>query len=69
MVYMFTDGYADQFGGGQGKKFKYKQMLELLKSVSTRTVREQHDILNSTLEKWKGDIEQLDDILVVGIKV
>jgi ligand-binding sensor domain-containing protein/serine phosphatase RsbU (regulator of sigma subunit) len=69
MLYLYTDGYADQFGGEKGKKFKYKQLNELLLSVSNKTLQEQKEILNSNIEKWKGDLEQVDDICLVGIKL
>jgi len=68
-IYTFTDGYADQFGGEKGKKFKYKQLQELLLSICNLPLNEQQTILSSTLDKWRGKIEQIDDILVVGVKV
>ncbi len=68
-VYVFTDGYADQFGGEQGKKFKYKQLMEKLVSISGFSMAEQKRVLEETLEKWKGSLEQVDDILVMGIRV
>jgi len=69
ILYLFTDGYADQFGGPKGKKFKYKQLHKLLLANANKQLEEQKDILESTLEKWKGQLEQVDDILVIGIKV
>jgi tetratricopeptide (TPR) repeat protein len=69
VIYLFTDGYADQFGGPKGKKFKYQQLKELLLLNSQTSMEEQKTILNSTLENWKGSLEQVDDILVMGIKV
>lgn len=68
-LYIFTDGYADQFGGDKGKKFKYKQLMELVLSISEKTMDEQRDILDRTIEKWKGDLEQIDDILLIGVKI
>jgi len=68
-LYLFTDGYADQFGGPKGKKFKYKQMEELLLVNSVKPMEEQKSILETTLNEWKGDLEQVDDILVMGIRV
>jgi tetratricopeptide (TPR) repeat protein len=68
-IYLFTDGYADQFGGPQGKKFKYKQLQQLLIDNVKLTMEEQGRVLNNTLEAWKGSLEQVDDILVMGIKV
>jgi tetratricopeptide (TPR) repeat protein len=68
-LYLFTDGYADQFGGPKGKKFKYKQMEELLLANTTKSMDEQKSALENTLESWKGDLEQVDDILVIGIRI
>jgi serine phosphatase RsbU (regulator of sigma subunit) len=68
-LYLFTDGYADQFGGPKGKKFKYKQLEELLLMNSSKAMEEQKKILEVTLEGWKGGLEQVDDILVIGIRI
>jgi serine phosphatase RsbU (regulator of sigma subunit) len=77
-LYMFTDGYADQFGGPKGKKFKYKQLNDLLGSHSHLTFMEQRDRLNTIFEDWKNwqasgvsktGLEQVDDVLVIGIKL
>jgi len=67
--YMFTDGYADQFGGEKGKKYKYRQMQEQLMLNSLKTMPEQRAILEKNFSAWIGDLEQVDDILVMGIKV
>ena len=69
MIYMFTDGYADQFGGPKGKKFKYKQLQDLIVSISQKPMKEQKKILEQTIEQWKGGLEQIDDILIIGIRV
>ena len=68
-LYLFTDGYADQFGGPKGKKFKYKQLNEKLLSISDEEITGQKTILESVFEKWRGNVEQVDDVLVIGIKV
>ena len=60
-VYVFSDGYADQFGGPKGKKFKYKQLNELLVQIHTMNVEGQKEKLNSEFENWKGNLEQVDD--------
>jgi tetratricopeptide (TPR) repeat protein len=69
ILYLFTDGYADQFGGPKGKKFKYKQLQELLLANASKPMEEQKKILETTLESWKGSLEQVDDILIIGIRV
>lgn len=69
IFYLFTDGYADQFGGPKGKKFKYKQLNELLISLHTKPLNEQHTELRSTFENWKGNLEQVDDVCMIGIKL
>ncbi|MGP8217206.1 MAG: PP2C family protein-serine/threonine phosphatase, partial [Bacteroidia bacterium] len=68
-LYLFTDGYADQFGGPKGKKFKYKQLQEKLLAISQQPMAEQKNILEKTIEDWKGSLEQVDDILIIGIRV
>jgi ligand-binding sensor domain-containing protein/serine phosphatase RsbU (regulator of sigma subunit) len=68
-IYLFSDGYADQFGGPKGKKFKYQQLLSLLHNIHEKSMTEQKKILNKTIEDWKNGIEQVDDILVIGIRV
>jgi len=68
ILYLYTDGYADQFGGPKGKKFKYKQLNELLLANTQKTLKEQNDILSSAFKSWKGDLEQVDDVCLIGIK-
>lgn len=68
-LYMFTDGYADQFGGPKGKKFKNKQLEDLLLSVNTLPMQEQKTEIEKTFLNWKGELEQIDDVLVIGIKI
>lgn len=67
--YLFTDGYADQFGGEKGKKFKYAQLKELLLSLNGKSMNDQKRILEKTVDNWKGNLEQVDDICIVGIRV
>lgn len=68
-LYMFTDGYGDQFGGEKGKKFKYRQLQELLLANSGRSMKEQKSILEAAFDNWKGDNEQTDDVCVVGVRI
>jgi serine phosphatase RsbU (regulator of sigma subunit) len=67
--YLFTDGYADQFGGPMGKKFKYKPFKRLLLENAHRPMEEQRKILDETLVKWMGDIAQVDDICIMGLRM
>jgi tetratricopeptide (TPR) repeat protein len=69
ILYLFTDGYADQFGGPKGKKFKYKQLQEKLLAISHQPMEKQKQELETVLEQWKGNLEQVDDVLIIGIRV
>ncbi|HTF05017.1 MAG TPA: SpoIIE family protein phosphatase [Bacteroidia bacterium] len=69
IVYAFTDGFADQFGGPRGKKFKYSQLKEHLLKLNEKTMDEQRNYLDTVFEDWRGGLEQLDDVLIIGIKV
>ncbi len=68
-VYIFSDGYADQFGGPKGKKFMYKQFRDCLSGLVGKTMVKQKDYLNNTIEDWRGNLEQVDDILVIGMHI
>jgi hypothetical protein len=65
---LFSDGYPDQMGGPKGKKFMIKNFKELLLEIQDEPLTVQKDILENTLEEWKKDIQQIDDILVFGIR-
>jgi sigma-B regulation protein RsbU (phosphoserine phosphatase) len=69
MIYLFSDGYPDQFGGPKGKKFRYGQFQKLLMKISREPMNIQKDILYKTIIDWKGKEEQVDDILIMGIRV
>lgn len=69
IFYLFTDGFADQFGGPKGKKFKYKQLEEVLSNLSDQHIDSQHSGLNLIFEDWKGNLEQVDDVCIIGIRV
>ena len=68
IVYIFSDGYADQFGGPLNKKFKYGPLKELLMKISDSSMEEQRNELEQIIMSWKGDEPQMDDILIFGIK-
>lgn len=67
--YIFSDGYADQFGGEKGKKLKYKNFLQILQSVQEEPINEQEKTILNNFRKWKGSLEQIDDVLVIGLRV
>jgi serine phosphatase RsbU (regulator of sigma subunit) len=69
LTYTFTDGYADQFGGPKGKKFKYKQLENLLLANHHLPMDKQRELLSQTINDWKGNNEQVDDILVIGVRI
>jgi len=68
-IYIFSDGYADQFGGEKGKKFKAANFKELLLSVQKEDMQTQKEIINKAFAKWKGNLEQIDDVCVIGVRV
>lgn len=68
-IYTITDGFADQFGGAKGKKYKYKQLKDLLVVINNEAMQKQLIILNDSFENWKGDLEQVDDVCVIGVKI
>ena len=65
-IYIFTDGYVDQFGGDHGKKFMAKKLRETLMKINSLKMEEQGQFLNNALEDWMGDLDQVDDILGIG---
>lgn len=69
MIYLFTDGFADQFGGPMDKKFMYKRQKELLLSIHKENTNKQVEVLDNAFIEWKGGNEQIDDILVIGIHI
>jgi len=69
MVYLFTDGYPDQFGGPLGKKFKFRRFRHLLSTIHNLPLSKQKAFLDENIENWRGELEQVDDILVIGLKL
>ena len=67
--YLFTDGTADQFGGPNGKKMKYSHFKEVLISLYPSPIKEQKKLLNDAFNDWKGNLEQVDDVLVIGVLI
>ncbi len=68
-LYLFTDGYADQFGGPKGKKLMYKKLHEFLINIADQPFETQTDALNTNFDSWKGNLEQVDDVCVIGLRV
>ncbi|PLW98910.1 MAG: serine/threonine protein kinase, partial [Marinilabiliales bacterium] len=74
-IYLFSDGFADQFVGPKGKKFTYKQFKELITSMNGKDLQKQKEELNAAIEQWMHDeqsgieYEQIDDICMIGIRL
>jgi serine phosphatase RsbU (regulator of sigma subunit) len=68
-IYIFSDGYADQFGGPNGKKFKYKQLEDLILANNKLPLEQQKQILKKAFVEWRGKLEQIDDVCVIGVRV
>lgn len=66
-IYLFTDGFTDQFGGENSEKFKYKRFRKILSEIQPYDFSKQHNILEQTFHNWKGNNEQVDDVLLIGI--
>ncbi len=68
-IYLFTDGYGDQFGGEKGKKFKLSSLKQILIQNSNQPLEKQKEILLQKFAEWKGQLEQIDDVCVIGIRI
>jgi serine phosphatase RsbU (regulator of sigma subunit) len=68
-LYIFSDGYVDQFGGIKGKKFLTRNLKETLLRIHSKPMKNQKELLQETLRKWKGDYKQIDDILIIGLRI
>ncbi|MEA2107719.1 MAG: hypothetical protein U9P82_13570 [Bacteroidota bacterium] len=68
-IYIFSDGFTDQFGGEDGRKLKYKPFQDLLLNIHHKTMQEQKEYLNHFFEDWRGNLEQIDDVLVIGLRI
>lgn len=67
-IITYSDGFADQFGGVNGKKFKYKQLQQLLIQLQGKPTKNIPGLLNGVFEKWKGKLDQVDDVLIIGLE-
>ena len=68
-MYIFSDGFVDQFGGERGDKYKSKRFKELLLNIQDKSMLEQKDILYKEVDNWRGDRHQVDDIIIIGIRI
>jgi serine phosphatase RsbU (regulator of sigma subunit) len=68
-VFLYSDGYMDQFGGENGKKFMKRRFKELLIEIGQLPINEQHKIIEKRYIEWIGDLNQVDDILIIGVKI
>lgn len=68
-IYIFSDGYVDQFGGPKGKKLKARAFRELLLSIQNESMKTQKQLIDDAFEKWRGDEDQIDDVVVIGVRV
>lgn len=69
IIYMFSDGYPDQFGGPLGKKFKMVRLKNLLRDIHDKSMEEQHNFIKSNFNLWKEELDQVDDVLFMGLKI
>ena len=69
LIYLFTDGFQDQFGGKNGKKFKLANLKKLILSIHREKMQKQLEIINQAFEEWKGDQEQVDDVCIFGLRI
>lgn len=68
-IYLYSDGFADQFGGDKGKKFKYKTLKELILSVQDTPITDHYQVIRDTFYDWKREFEQIDDVCIMGVEV
>ena len=68
-IYIFSDGYVDQFGGEYGKKYKVNAYRKLLLSIQDKSMQEQRELINKSFESWKGNLEQVDDVCIIGVRI
>ena len=69
VIYLFSDGFADQFGGPKGKKYNYPRFKDFLISIADKPMEEQKKLIDQEFEKWRGDEDQIDDVIVAGIRI
>mgnify|MGYP000984523142 CR=1 FL=1 len=67
--YIFTDGYIDQFGGEKGKKLKFQGFIEILNHIQNDSMKEQKKKMDDYFNTWRGELEQVDDVCVIGVRI
>jgi hypothetical protein len=68
-LYIFTDGYLDQFGGERGKKFRSAKLKQMLVSIQHEAMEQQYKLIDESFALWKGELEQVDDVCVIGVRI
>jgi hypothetical protein len=68
-IYIFTDGFQDQFGGNNGKKLKAAKLKEIILSIQEISMEKQIEIIDNFFNSWKGNLEQVDDVCIIGVRV
>jgi serine phosphatase RsbU (regulator of sigma subunit) len=68
-LYLSTDGFSDQFGGPKGKKFQHRPFNEMILKLSAKSIEDQQASISKTFDNWKGELEQVDDVCVIGIRL
>ena len=69
VIYLFSDGYSDQFGGEKGEKYKSANFKHFLLSIQDKNMEIQHKLLSKEFDRWKGTFEQIDDVCVMGVRI
>ena len=69
LLFLYSDGFSDQFGGDKSKKYKLANFKRFLLSISDKNMDEQQQLISDEFDNWKGNLEQLDDVCVMGVRV
>ena len=69
VIYIYSDGFSDHFGGESGKKYKSANFKKFLISISEKSMEEQNQLLSKAFNSWKRDLEQIDDVCVMGVRI
>ena len=69
LLFLFTDGFYDQFGGAKQKKYMQKRFKTFLNSIKNNTCDEQGELIDQEYNNWRGDTEQIDDVCIIGVRI